>query len=268
MHRAPGGRAHTLARGGEREVLHSLLLRRVALVSDRMIQSGLQAADPSVYPLNGDQDTGSLLVKAHGPASPVIEVEAGYALHRIALPHQRLRDGLAMIRLRCAAEAEAFDLLRRQPAGDTQMLPVRRRQRQHGKQRGIGAVHLQRRRTVCLWFLLWHGRRFHVTVRYRSAVGKQCLTDFLIRLGIADAVYFRIQRQHPAALAAVIAAPDVFGEVQVQLAPLVSAKRAVRIDGAGTSPPDVQAEKRGDIHDVKGEIVFTHRDDSFLSHDL
>ena len=128
-------------------------------------------------------------------------------------------------------------------------------------------MHLQRRRTVCLRFLRRHGRRIHDVLRYRSAVGKQRLADLLIRLRIADAVYFRIQRQHPAAHAAVIAAPDVFGEVQVQLAPLISAKRAVRIHGAGASPPDVQTEKRGDVHDVKGEIVFTHWDDSFLSHD-
>jgi hypothetical protein len=49
--------------------------------------------------------------------------------------------------------------------------------------------------------------------------------------------------------------PYVLFEIQVHLTPLIAADRAIRIDGAEPSPPDVQAEKGGDVHDVKGEAA-------------
>ena len=66
---------------------------------------------------------------------------------------------------------------------------------------------------------------------------------------------FAIERQHSAALAAVIAMPYIRIQIQLQLAALISADRAIGVGEAWPPPPDVQTEKGGHVHDGKGKSL-------------
>ena len=133
------------------------------------------------------------------------------------------------------------------------MLPVRSVQRQNGEHRRIGAVQLLNRKPLDL------RRAFDSLLDLKSIAGggslrHQRLTDFPIRLGGADMIDLRVERQHSAAVLAVVTVPYVLFEIQIHLAPSISADRTIHIDEARPSPPDVQAEKGGYVHDVKGKV--------------
>lgn len=101
-------------------------------------------------------------------------------------------------------------------------------------------------------------------VGWREAVRRQSVPYFMVRLRIADAVYLGVEGQHPASLAAVVAAPHVLLLADTQLAAAVAAERAVCIDVAGPFPPDGQAEKGNHVHDGEREIRRMDAAHSFL----
>ena len=82
----------------------------------------------------------------------------------------------------------------------------------------------------------------------------QGVAYLLIGIRIADPVDLCVQSQHPAALTAVVAAPDIFRQIKVHLPAAVTADGAVHIDMAGPSPPDIQTEKGSNVHNGKGKI--------------
>ena len=94
----------------------------------------------------------------------------------------------------------------------------------------------------------------------------QRVTDLTVGLGIADPVYLPVESQHTAALVAVVAAPEVLGEVDVHFAPLITADRAVGIYAVRLSASDMQMQQLGHIHDVERELLWLrHRATSLPS---
>ena len=94
----------------------------------------------------------------------------------------------------------------------------------------------------------------------------QRVTDLTVGFGITDPVYLPVESQHTASLIAVVAAPEVLGEVDVHFAPLITADRAVGIYAVRLSAPDMQMQQLGHIHDVERELLWLrHRATSLPS---
>ncbi len=141
-----------------------------------------------------------------------------------------------------------------------QMLPVGRRQGQGGQHGGKGAVNFLLTGPLRLWDLLFRSGRIGCRIFRGGGSGLQSLADLLIGRLVADSIDLCVQGQHSAALAAVVAAPDIFAQIEIHLSAAVATDRAVHIDIARPPPPDIQAEKGGHVHNRKGEIHRTDND--------
>ena len=175
-------------------------------------------------------------------------------------------DGPALTGPGRAFKAELPDLFVRQAPFDAKMLPVGGAQGQHTQQHGQRLMDLLRagplgQRHIRNWLRLGPGR-----VLPSGGAHLQRVADLPIRLRIANAVGLTVEGQHPAALAAVVAAPGVDLRVEAQLAPPVAADGAVGVNHAGLAPPpDVQSEEGGHVHDVEGKIRPTGHRGQLLS---
>ena len=109
-------------------------------------------------------------------------------------------------------------------------------------------------------------RQFLYGVLRRRKAVLQRVADFTVGFGIADPVYLSVERQHPAAFVAVVAAPEVFSKVDVHLPPLITADRAVGIYAVRLPAPDMQMQQLSHIHDIERELLWLrHRATSLPS---
>ena len=87
------------------------------------------------------------------------------------------------------------------------------------------------------------------------------IADLPVGVRVGGIVEPCVEGQHAAALAAVVAPPDILREVDVHLAPAVSAERAVRIHAVRLAAAHPQVEQLRHVPDPKGEslrIRVTH----------
>ena len=64
-----------------------------------------------------------------------------------------------------------------------------------------------------------------------------------------------IQPKHSAMLAAVIAAPHIFDEIDIHLTPTVATERAIHIDTISLLASDTQVQQFHDIHDIERKFI-------------
>ena len=172
--------SHILTCRGQREVFYPGLFRRVILIPNGLVQTGLETAEQSLHAANRNENPRGPPVELDCPFSIVVYVETRDTLDPVSKLRQLPCQYAAEFRGRGALETKLVDLSVCQPPLAAQMFPMGWRQGQSGHHSSKGAVYFLLAGTFRLGHLFIRPSRTGSAVRRGSAPGLQGIADLLV----------------------------------------------------------------------------------------